>query len=58
MTQPLTKAELLAKLKANPRFREVKGGEAIIIVGARPTTAVTPNNTLSGPEPRKEAEKP
>lgn len=35
MTQPLTKAQLLERLRANPRFTEAKPGVAVIIVGAR-----------------------
>jgi len=40
MTTP-TRTELLERIKANPRFREVKPGESVVIVGVPMVKAIS-----------------
>ena len=49
LTQPLTKAELLERLRANPRFKEASPGAAVVIVGARASDKPILTATRAGP---------
>ncbi len=56
MTTP-ARAELIERLKANPRFVEAKPGAAVVIVGAQ-GQPLTPANGPSQPSAGSEARKP
>ena len=50
MTKPLTKAELLAKLQANPRFKEATTPSGVIIVGVQEKASSIAANIAKLPE--------